>query len=90
MALQMDVTTPDGVTYPAAYLYAPVVVATPDTVTISLNWYADRSEWEQALIPFRQTGHSLATADWPLEPLFEAAYAHLLTLPEFATAVEVP
>lgn len=90
MPLQMNYTSPDGVNYPQAYLYSPVIVFTPEVATISLNWYANKQEWENSLVPIHQSGHSMDTSTYPSANVFGAAYAHLLTLPEFSTAIEVP
>ena len=89
MALQMSYTSPEGEVYTEAYLYIPAVVFTPELATISLNWYANKSEQEAGSIPLNQTGYGVPTSDFPSGNVFDAAYIHLLTLPEFETAIKV-
>lgn len=89
MALQMSFTAEDGTVYPECYVSLVTVVATLDEALVNVNYYADRASFENhaASLQLRSFQTDVDSLQGNVIP---AAYAYLLTLPDFAGAIEVP
>lgn len=89
MALQMNYTAPDGTNYPACYITISYVLAYPQSSTIVASFYPDKATFDAGGDALKAPGYDAQTAQ--LEgALFANGYAYLLTLPDFAGAIEVP
>lgn len=89
MALQMSFTADDGKVYPNCYIPLVNVIVDPANAVVTVNYYADRAAFEAGDKPLQLWSYQTATAAL-VGNIIPAAYAYLLTLPEFAGAVEVP
>lgn len=89
MALQMPYTAPDGATYPECFIPISYVLAYPAMSTIIASFYANRATFEAGGNALQAPLFDAPTAQLN-GAIFANAYAHLLTLPEFAGAVVVP
>lgn len=89
MALQMNFTAPDGATYPECYIIINYALAYPAQSTLVASFYADKAALEAGDNALQVSNFDLPTATLD-GAIFANAYAYLLTLPEFAGAIEVP
>lgn len=89
MALQMSYTAPDGVAYPECYVRATYILAYPESSSIVTDFYANRQAFDDGAGPVNGALFPAETAVLD-GAIFANAYAYLLTLPEFAGAIEVP
>lgn len=89
MALQMNFTADDGTVYPACYIPLVNVIADPVDAVVTVNYYADKAAFEAGAAPLQLRSFQTATSDLSGN-IIPAAYTYLLTLPDFAGAIEVP
>ena len=89
MALQMNFTAPDGTVYPECYIPLVNVVADLTDAVVTVNFYASRATFDAGAAPLQLLSYQTAVGELHGD-VIQAAYAYLLTLPEFAGAIEVP
>lgn len=89
MALQMSFTADDGTVYPECYVSLVNVIATLDDALVTVNYYADRAAFEAGAAPLKLRSFQTDVDSLPGN-IIPASYAYLLTLPDFAGAIEVP
>jgi hypothetical protein len=77
-------TGPDGTFYADGYVAIVSIIVLPEQSTICVNWYPDVGAFDQGLPPVKQTGY-LADTQTVLchADIYPAAYAFLLTQPDF-------
>lgn len=86
MALQMSFTTELGTTYPECYIVVSNIIIMPETSMICTNYFSNQSSFESGDLPIAQPAYNAPTSSFDIGPVFDGAYAHLLTLPEYSEA----
>jgi hypothetical protein len=90
MNLTMNFKTQEGFTLENCYIIISSIVVLPETSMISTNWYAIKEDLEEGRSPFSQIAYHIPTSIFDPGPIYNIAYNHLLTLPEFENAQLVP
>ena len=74
----------DGTFYPNGYVAIVSIIVLEDQSTVCVNWYPDASVYASGLPPVHQSGYLADTAQVLCnKDIYPAAYAFLLTQPDF-------